>query len=561
MDVLEPVKTMVGPALHIVHRWYKPSITCTIGQDARQFASANTFDNLSRFRSPEAAAMIGRDKIGAVVAAADARSMWTQVRRALGITRTIELRLDWLSDDAEIAKFLARLGASHGAGRTRATFIATCRRREAGGKFTGTIAQQLVHLAEAIRAGCAWHDLEIETSSLCPPELLEVLLGEGRQIASAHFFRRPRKNLKRVAADLARTHPAAIKIAVHCASLAASVDVLRLLRGRKNVIAIAMGDVALPARILALREGSALAYAPVENATAPGQVPLDAMKHLYRADTLRRKTRIYGVIGDPIGHSLSPVLQNAGFQARKMDAVFLPFLVRDLRDFLGAMAPLGIAGFSVTIPHKQIILRHLDDCDPMAAAIGAVNTVVVRGGGKLYGYNTDYVGVLRALERRIPLRGSRTLVFGAGGAARAVAFALAESGASVCICARRMTQANALARAVGGEAVERRRLRREFFDAIVNATPVGMYPHSDRSPLQAAELNCRLVFDLIYRPRTTKLLQIAVRRGIETISGVEMFVAQGTAQWEIWTGERAPESAMRRAVLRALGHEEKMAAR
>jgi shikimate 5-dehydrogenase len=131
----------------------------------------------------------------------------------------------------------------------------------------------------------------------------------------------------------------------------------------------------------------------------------------------------------------------------------------------------------------------------------------------------------------------------------------------VCICARRLKQAKALARVVGGEAVERPRLRREFFDAIVNATPVGMYPHSDRAPLRAEDLNCRLVFDLIYRPRSTKLLQIASRRGIETVSGVEMFVAQGTAQWEIWTGARAPESAMRHAVLRALHNEEKMATR
>jgi 3-dehydroquinate dehydratase / shikimate dehydrogenase len=505
--------------------------------------------------------MIGYDKLCAVVAAADARSMWAQVRRALDLTRTIELRLDWLSSDAEIAKFLARLRASHRTGPPRATFIATCRRREAGGKFAGTIAKQFVHLAEAISAGCAWYDLEIESSAKCPPELLDVLLGEGRQIASAHFFQRAPKNFRRVAADLARMQPAAIKIAAQRDSLAEAIDVTRLSRGRKNVIAIPMGEVAQPARVLALREGSALAYAPVENATAPGQVTLEAMKHLYRADALTRKSRVYGVIGDPIGHSLSPVLQNTGFQARKMDAVFLPFLVRDLRDFLGAIKPLGIAGFSVTIPHKQAIQRHLDDCDPMAAAIGAVNTVVVRASGKLYGYNTDYVGVLRALERRIPLRGSRALIFGAGGAARAMAFALAEAGASVCICARRMAQAKALARAVEGEAVERPRLRREFFDAIINATPVGMYPHAKSSPLNAAELNCRLVFDSVYRPRTTTLLQLAARRGIETVSGVEMFVAQGTAQWEIWTGERAPEAAMRRAVLRALRNEEKMAAR
>ena len=476
---------------------------------------------------------------------------------ALRVARTAELRLDWLSDDEEIDRFLARLAKT----RPRATLVATCRRREAGGKFRGTIAQQLVHLAAAVRSGCAWYDLEVESSSRCPPELLEVLLGEGRRIASAHFFRRSPKNLQRIAADLGRGKPGAIKIAVQCGSIGRSLEVLRLARGRRDVIAVPMGGVALPARVLALREGSALAYAPVENATAPGQATLEAMKDLYRADSLRRKTRVYGVIGKPIGHSLSTVLQNAGFQTRKMDAVFLPFLVRDLRDFLRSVEPLGIAGFSVTLPHKQAILRYLDDCDPMAAAIGAVNTVVVRGGGKLYGYNTDYVGVLRALERRIPLRGSRALIFGAGGAARAVAFALAQSGASVCVCARRAQAAKALARAVGGEVVERSRLRREFFDAIVNATPVGMHPAEGRSPLEARELNCRLVFDLIYRPRVTKLMQLAARRGIETVSGVEMFVAQGTAQWEIWTGERAPVNAMRGAVLRALTREEKIGRR
>jgi 3-dehydroquinate dehydratase/shikimate dehydrogenase len=499
--------------------------------------------------------MIAKDKICAVVAAGDAAGMCQQLSQALRVTRTAELRLDWLADEDELDRFLARLEKK----RPRATLIATCRRRVAGGKFRGTIAQQLVHLASALRSGCAWYDLEIESSAQCPPGLLEVLLGEGRRIASAHFFGRSSKNLQRVVADLSRGKPEAIKIAVQCDSQARSLDVLRLSRGPQNVIVVPMGDAVMAARVLALREGSALAYAPVEYATAPGQVSLYEMKDLYRADRLRRKTRVYGVIGNPIGHSMSPLLQNAGFQARKMDAVFLPFLVRALRDFLSSIEPLGIAGFAVTLPHKQGILRHLDDCDPMAAAIGAVNTVVVRGGRKLYGYNTDYVGVLRALERRIPLRGSRALIFGAGGAARAVAFALAESGASVCVCARRASAAQVLARAVGGEVVGRARLQREFFDAIVNATPVGMHPAADRSPLEANELNCRLVFDLIYRPRVTKLMQLAALRGIETVSGVEMFVAQGTAQWEIWTGERAPVDVMRRAVLRALTREEKMA--
>ncbi len=501
--------------------------------------------------------MLGRDKICAVVASADAESMRRQLRAALRETGTVELRLDWLATDAEISRFLSRLRSVP----RRATFIATCRRREAGGKYTGTMAAQLAHLAQAIAAGCEWYDLEIETVRKCPPELLQVLLSQGRQLTSAHFFHRMPKNLERVARELSRGRSDAIKIAAQCNSLRDARKIFALAQNRKKIVAVPMGDVALPARLLAVREGSAFTYAPVQNATAPGQVSLDEIKSVYRLDRLTRRTQVYGVIGDPIAHSLSPQIQNAAFQARRLDAVYLPFLVRDLRDFADSIGPLGIRGFSVTLPHKEKILRHLDGCDPLAAKIGAVNTVVVRSGGKLYGYNTDYVGVLRSLERRIPLRGSRVLILGAGGAARAVAFALAQSGAIPCISARRPARAKALARAAGGEAIAWARIRREFFDAIVNATPVGMHPHTADSPLEPRELNCRLVFDTIYRPRMTKLLQLAARRGIETVSGVEMFVAQGAAQFEIWTGQRAPSEVMRRAVLRALDREEASAAK
>jgi 3-dehydroquinate dehydratase/shikimate dehydrogenase len=496
--------------------------------------------------------MLGRDKVCAVVAAPDAKSMRSQLARALRETRSVELRLDWLSSDSEIEKFLKYLAGA----RPKATMIATCRRREAGGHYAGTIAKQLIHLAEAIRAGCEWYDFEIETLRKCPSELAAVVLGDGRQLASAHFFRTMPKSLPRVAAELMSHRPDAIKIAAHCDSLAEVRCLLDFRRPGRNVVVIPMGDAGLPARFLALRSKGAFAYAPVENATAPGQISLEEMKRVYRAEAFDSHTRVYGVIGNPIGHSLSPVMQNAGFAARRMNAVFLPFLVRDLKDFLSSIAPLGLNGFSVTLPHKERIVSELDDCDALAARIGAVNTVVVRGDGKLYGYNTDYIGVLRSLERRMPLRGSRVLIVGAGGAARAVAFALEQAGTVVCVTARRMARARALARAAGGIAVGRGAPRSEFFDAIVNATPVGMHPHSGESPLAANELNCRLVFDTIYRPRKTRLLQLAERRGIETVSGVEMFVAQGTAQFEIWTGERAPVAAMRRALEGALSRAE-----
>ena len=313
-----------------------------------------------------------------------------------------------------------------------------------------------------------------------------------------------------------------------------------------------MGDFGLPARILALREGSALAYAPVAAATAPGQVSLKEMKHLYRAHELTRRTRVYGVIGEPVSHSLSPVLHNTGFITRHVDAVYLPFLVHDLRDFLAAIPELGVRGFSVTHPHKQAILKYLKDCDPLAAEIGAVNTVVVRRDNSLFGSNTDYLGVLRALEKKLRIKGSRVLILGSGGAARAAVFALARAGASVAICARREKAAKELARAFGGEVVPRAALRTEFFDAILNATPVGMHPHDGVSPLVPSELHCRLVMDLITRPERTQLLKIAARKGIATVAGVEMLLAQGYAQWELWTGKNAPEAAIRRAVLAAL---------
>ncbi len=248
-----------------------------------------------------------------------------------------------------------------------------------------------------------------------------------------------------------------------------------------------------------------------------------------------------------------------------MDAVYLPFLVRQLGDFLSAVPEFGVRGFSVTLPHKEAILKHLGECEPLAADIGAVNTVVVRSDGSLHGCNTDYVGVLRALqkkldkklEKKLKIKGSRALIFGAGGAARAAAFALSRAGAIIGICARRDKPAKELARAVGGEVVPRRALRTEFFDAILNATPVGMHPHDAISPLAPGELHCRIVMDLIYRPRTTQLLKLAAQKGIATVSGVEMFLAQGIAQWELWTGKRAPEASIRRAVLSALRAEEK----
>lgn len=499
----------------------------------------------------------GVERICGVAAAATALEMAVQIRAALHETPTVELRLDWLRNDRERTHLLRWVRKNK---PNRAVFLATCRRKPGGGKFSGDFEAELHWLRQARAVGCEWCDLEIETLRKLPQGALRGLDLPPHVLLSAHdFLCTP--PLNRVLRVLHGGSADAVKVAANARTIADSVRLLRVARLTENFVAVPMGEAALPARILALSEGSALAYAPVATATAPGQVSLLDLKHLFRAHQLTRRSQVYGVIGDPIGHSLSPLLHNIGFSTRKVDAVYLPFLVHDLRDFLRAIPELRVRGFSVTLPHKQSILRYLADCEPLAAEIGAVNTVAVRRDGSLYGCNTDYVGVLRALQRKLRIKGSRVLLFGAGGSARATAFALSRAGAIVGVCARRERAARELAKAVGGEVVPRSALRTEIFDAIINATPVGMCPRAAISPLSPRELHCRLVMDLIYRPQRTQLLKLAEQKGIATVSGVEMFLAQGIAQWEIWMEQRAPEAAMRAAVLRALRSEEKTRSR
>jgi 3-dehydroquinate dehydratase/shikimate dehydrogenase len=461
--------------------------------------------------------------------------------------------LDWLANDRERRKALQWLKRTQ---FERAQFVATCRRRVGGGEFAGSAAEEIFWLQQAKEAGCGWCDLEIETLEELADKSVKGYQLPPKVLLSIHDFRRTPALPKKVKIA-AHGGPGAVKIAAMSQRLSDSIRLLRLARGGGKVVAVPMGEIGLPARILALRAGSALMYAPVGAATAPGQVGLRDLLELYRAHRLTQKTSVFGVIGSPIGHSLSPLMHNTGYVAAKKDAVFLPFLVDDLREFLRVIGELGLQGFSVTLPHKQKIFNYLEECDPLAEEIGAVNTVTIRRDGKLAGTNTDYVGVLRALESKLRIKDSRILIFGAGGAARAAAFALAKAGAEVFVCARRDKAARELARAAKSQTVHRAVLQRTKFDAILNATPVGMYPREGKSPMEASELNCALVMDLIYRPLQTKLLKTAAARGIPTVSGVEMFLAQGIAQWELWMGSRAPKAVMRNAILKALRTGEK----
>ncbi len=491
------------------------------------------------------------DSVALVVAERTPTAFWAALRRAEKSARVVELRLDYLGSVAEIVGVLEKLARRP----SRLTLIATCRRRADGGEFGGSPSAQLALLELAVRAGCRWVDVEAATLEAFPRRLRGVFLRSARRIVSRHNFKRTPANLPALYRRLKQLRGELVKIAALARTHRDAVRMLELARRhRRRVVALPMGTVGIPGRVLSLRAGSALAYAApdVGTPTAPGQLSWSELRARYRAPKLNARTRVYGVIGQPILHSLSPPMHNAAFVHARLNAVYLPFEVANVKDFLACLKAYRLAGFSVTAPHKQAILRHLDEIDPLAEMIGAVNTVVVGRNGRLSGFNTDYVGVLRTLQRYIHLERSQVLLVGAGGSARACAFALATAGAFVCVTSRRAGRARALARAVGGEAVPRQTLARRRFDAIVNCTPVGQAPYPNATPLAARELNTRVLFDLVYNPPQTRLLREARRRGVRTVPGWQMLVEQGAAQFEIWTERRAPLQVMRRVVLNCL---------
>jgi 3-dehydroquinate dehydratase/shikimate dehydrogenase len=337
-----------------------------------------------------------------------------------------------------------------------------------------------------------------------------------------------------------------------------NVRVLAAARGlpRQKLVVLAMGDLGFPTRVLSPVFGGCFTYASpmATEGTASGQATARVLRVLYQVEKLPKTAKIYGVIADPIRHSISPAVLNRAFQARRIDAVYLPFLVTPtyLRDFFSLASKLPLAGFSVTIPHKQKIVRYLDVVEPLAKRIGAVNTVW-RKAGKWRGTNTDVAGITLPLGRLLRLAKSSVLVVGNGGAARGAAFALSDAGAKLAITGRNPDRVRALAKICAAEPLLRDQLNGRKFDVVVHATPLGMYPHVNECFFDGA-IPGEVVFDMVYNPMETLLVQRAREQGKTVIHGLEMFVEQAVRQFELWTGETAPRPAMLKAAMEALEH-------
>lgn len=270
------------------------------------------------------------------------------------------------------------------------------------------------------------------------------------------------------------------------------------------------------------------------------------------------RTALYGIIGHPVGHSLSPVFQNAAFSAIEMNAVYLAFDVAPftLGDALRGVRALGILGLSVTIPHKEAVISFLDEVDGDARSIGAVNTVLNRD-GRLIGMNTDWLGAVQALESATPIAGKKVLVIGAGGAARAVCYGVTRKGAVLHVANRTPEKARVLAEAFGGDWSGLDGLAGVRPSIVVNTTSVGMAPDADRSPVPASVLEgVEVAMDIVYRPRETRLLREARAAGCLTVDGLAMLLHQGAAQFGIWTGRNAPLDTMEEALAEAISGKE-----
>ncbi len=375
-------------------------------------------------------------------------------------------------------------------------------------------------------------------------------------LISFHDFTRT-KGLDHAAQRIESFEPDFVKVVSTARALADNLAVLRLIEDHSlaaHMVGIAMGEEGLLSRVLSPRAGATFTFAAAAEGaeTAPGQVSARTLLDLYRIDQLDQATRIFGVAGNPIAHSLSPLMHNTAFRRENVNAVMLPLKVKTLDDLLTVVRDLPIDGLAVTMPLKQEVLPHLANMDPLTARIGACNTLRTGADGKLYGFNTDVAGILRPLEKRLRLRGSRILVIGAGGAARAAVFGLVEQGAEVFIVNRTHETAVALARKAHAKSLKQETLAKQHFDVIINTTPCGMTGFKQALPVKENELNAGLIFDMVYSPLETPLLQLAKSRGLAVISGLEMFVQQGARQFEIWTGKAAPESEMFRVTELAL---------
>jgi 3-dehydroquinate dehydratase / shikimate dehydrogenase len=447
----------------------------------------------------------------------------------------VELRLDGVRD-VDVA------GALQG---RRVPAVVTCRAAWEGGRFDGSEEERRAILLRALEAGAEFVDVEWRAG------FDDVIARDpARVVVSFHEFTGKPAGLDDRVAAMRRTGAGTIKVAYAAQHLADTLP-LRAIGEAGGAVVIGMGEPGVPSRLLATRYGSRWTFAGA--GVAPGQMPAARMRDVFRFHAIGAATRLFGVVSRTAMHSLSPVMHNAAFAAAALDAVYVPLTTDDFADFLAYADAMGFEGASVTIPFKLDALRASELQDPLAAAVGAANTLRRQGGGWAAA-NTDVEGFLAPLEPLLPkgLTGVRAAVLGAGGSARAVVAALASRGARVRVHARREEQATEVASAFGAAAAALPPPPGSW-DLLVNCTPLGGANRRHESPMAGQPLDGRIVYDLTYGDGDSALVADARRAGRVVVDGLPMLIAQAERQFEWWTGQRPRSGVMQAAALQALG--------
>jgi 3-dehydroquinate dehydratase / shikimate dehydrogenase len=469
--------------------------------------------------------------------------------------RLVELRLDYINGEVNVKRLVADRPSP---------VLISCRRPADGGKYTGTEEQRQLLLRTAITEGVEYVDLEYDIAGMVPR------FGRTKRVVSIHDFRKTPENLEEVHGRLCGYDPDIIKIACMANHPHDNLRLLEIVKKSKvPTVGVCMGDIGVPSRILTGKFGSPITFATFhhERAMAPGQLTFQQMTEVYNYDKIDADTEVYGVIADPIAHSLSPLIHNAAFQHYGMNKVYIPFRVprEDLSRFIDEAPQFGIRGLSITIPHKEEVIKKLTDVDASVRGIGATNTLIFDGKKRL-GYNTDYSAAMSSLEEILRregiqveqpeklLRGKTVLVLGAGGVGKAIIYGLSRRGASVVVSDGEQRLAQTLAKNFNCRSIDWNSRHTITPDLLFNCTPLGMHPNVDETPYDKHHLRpSMIVFDAVYNPENTLLVKEARSRNCTVITGIDMFVKQACLQFKLFTGQDGPAEVMRETIRRAIG--------
>jgi 3-dehydroquinate dehydratase/shikimate dehydrogenase len=483
----------------------------------------------------------------------------------------LELRTDYLNDLSEdmVEKLISQTKTNNSASLP---IIVTCRDKHQGGANDYPLDLRLKVLTTALKAGVEFIDFEYD-NFLFPQASEKILTAlsqnpKARLILSAHDFKSKFDNITKLYRHILTLYPAAIPKLVYTANhINDCFDAFDLLQNSSDKrIVFCMGAAGMISRILAKKLNSFVTFASVDaqSATAPGQLTVEQLKTLYRYDCLNENTELYGIIGSPVTHSLSPAVHNACFAQANLNKLYLSLLVdgdkNEFDQFLKNVTSrhyLRFAGFSVTIPHKKNALEYVKQHDgfiePLAEKIGAANTLRINN-AKVSAYNTDYAGALDAITSalnitRDDLKQTNVAVIGAGGVARAIVAGLSDAGAKIKIYNRTLKKADKLAAEFDCDSTPLHNLPKLDAELLINCTSIGMHPNIDASPLPShCHKKDMTVFDTVYNPAETLLLKHAKAAGAKTINGLDMFINQALTQCKRFTNQTADDELMRKIV-------------